>query len=74
MYCLYYWSVFTGALTLSLQVAAFGPTEVILSFYGMILVLLNKVVFCFKGAVPPLTNSYVLLLFFLLISFGYRIT
>uniref|UniRef100_A0A0E9UNQ3 Uncharacterized protein n=1 Tax=Anguilla anguilla TaxID=7936 RepID=A0A0E9UNQ3_ANGAN len=27
----------------------------------MILVLLNKIVFCFKGAVPPLTNSYVLL-------------
>uniref|UniRef100_A0A0E9U208 Uncharacterized protein n=1 Tax=Anguilla anguilla TaxID=7936 RepID=A0A0E9U208_ANGAN len=23
----------------------------------MILVLLNKIVFCFKGAVPPLTNS-----------------
>uniref|UniRef100_A0A0E9U6L9 Uncharacterized protein n=1 Tax=Anguilla anguilla TaxID=7936 RepID=A0A0E9U6L9_ANGAN len=30
----------------------------------MILVLPNKIVFCFKGAVPPLTNSYVLLLSF----------
>uniref|UniRef100_A0A0E9TQR7 Uncharacterized protein n=1 Tax=Anguilla anguilla TaxID=7936 RepID=A0A0E9TQR7_ANGAN len=30
----------------------------------MILVLLSKIVFCFKGAVPPLTNSYVLLLSF----------
>uniref|UniRef100_A0A0E9T6G1 Uncharacterized protein n=1 Tax=Anguilla anguilla TaxID=7936 RepID=A0A0E9T6G1_ANGAN len=35
----------------------------------MILVLLNKIVFCFKGAVPPLTNSYVLLLFFWSVMF-----
>lgn len=41
-------------------------------YVNLILVLPGKVVFCFKGAVPPLTNSYVLLLFFIVLWFkGY---